>query len=757
MNLNLNKNEKDEDLIIPIDSKTDYIPPPISRTKAAQIKEFHKNYVPNVLKTVENLEKKSIFQPDATFDSLYKLLYDPDLLYHSLGNIMQKPGSTSKGVDEESTDKINIKAIEKLASNIKNQEFKFSPIRRIFISKTNDKKDVNKLAKKLYLENKLTKEKIKELKIRPLGILTTKDKIVAEAIRIILNAIYEPEFQRLELNFGFRPKKGCHDAIKKHTTAAKAHTFAIEADIAGAFDNVNHDTLIEILSQKIKDERFLRIIKQGIKAGAFIAGQIEEAKVGTTQGSNVSPLLYNIYFHEFDKYIATSFSEHIKILNETEARVENAIMPIYAKVNKKKSKLNRQQYLTQVNETFKNFGKDSTEHKDALNKFRQIDSIYKELDKKQKSTERTLPRKKILRFTYTRYADDWIFTSNASRERTEDFKYNFSFWIKENLKLELSEKKTKITDLAYNINKIKFLGFNLAYYTKKSKLIRITSPTKTIKTFRYRKQNSYSLSNFLNKNPFRFKRRLATPTLICSVDKERLLPRLVEARFIKKKGRLYFGRSKSEWTTLELPEIIIRYNQIILGYLNYYAPCLTYTSELNYLVYLLQYSCFHTLANKLNTSISKIIKKFGKNVKITWKPEITKKLQGTKQKTQGTEKTTQLITWKQAKNIIEKLKRKKPEQDNTHTKVDEICSIKFNWRTKFKLTQHCAICGSENNINYHHVRHIKVGKSEGFLQVMKQLNRKQIPCCLMCHKKIHKGEYNGLKLTDLYDEKLIVL
>lgn len=745
-----------EEDIIPIDHSLEYIPPPISKQKAAQIKATYKSFTPDVLRIIANVEKKSTLQTEATFDNLYQLLYDPDLLLHALGNIMSKPGSTTKGTDNKSTDKISIKTIDKIAQTIKLQEFKFNPIRRIYISKTTNKKDVNKVAEKLYLENKLTKEKAKELKIRPLGILTTKDKIVAEAIRIILNAIYEPEFKRLELNFGFRPKKNCQDAIKRHITLAKAHSFAIEADITGAFDNVDHDKMIEILGQKIKDLRFLRIIRQGIQTGIFFAGQIEDAKVGTTQGSNVSPLLYNIYFHEFDKFIAYNFTEYVKQLNKEENRVENAIMPIYAKVNKKKSKLNKESYLTKVNETYQKFGKDSIEHKEALENFRSIDKIYKELDKKQKSTERTLPRKKILRFTYTRYADDWILTTNASKSRTEEFKNLFSDWIKENLLLELSESKTKITNLLFNINKIKFLGFNLAYYTRKNKIIRIIGTRKTIKPFRSNRAKTIKVTRTLDINKPRIKRRYATPNLICSVDKQRLLPRLCEARFIKKKGHFYFGRSKPEWTTLQIPEIIIRYNQIIRGYINYFAPCLTYTSELNYLVYLLQYSCLHTLANKANTSISKIINKYGKSPKIVWKPEFTKMENGAKQKMEGKETTTQLISWKQSKNIIENIKKSKQEQ-NPHTTLDEICAIKFNWRTKFKLTRHCAICGSNNDINYHHVRHIKVGKSEGFLQVMKQLNRKQIPCCINCHRKIHKGEYNGIKLSDLYDERLIIL
>lgn len=190
-----------------------------------------------------------------------------------------------------------------------------------------------KKAIKLYKENQLTKEKIKELKMRPLGILTTTDKIVSEAYRLILNAIYEPHFERLNCNFGFRPGLGCNNAIEQLKTKAKPHKFAIEADIKGAFDSIDHKTLINLLSKKSKDLCFIQIIKQGLKCGIFFAGNIEQFKVGTPQGSNTSPLLYNIYFSEFDSYIRNEFTQFIN-KNISENRVDDPRNYIYAKITK---------------------------------------------------------------------------------------------------------------------------------------------------------------------------------------------------------------------------------------------------------------------------------------------------------------------------------------------------------------------------------------------------------------------------------------
>ena len=733
---------------------------PLTNEAVIELRKGMKELQPEFIRTLTNLETKSLNNNDAVFSDLYKLVYNKDLLFHALGNIMQKPGSLTKGVDQKSTDLVSAETIHEISKKLIKGEFQFKPIRRIFIDKTGQKRDVNKEAIKFYLENKLTKEKQKELKIRPLGILTTNDKIVSEAVRLILNAIYEPEFKKLELNFGFRPHRGCHDAIKHHVEKAKAHTYAIEADITGAFDNVNHDKLIQILSKKINDVRFLKLIRDGLKAGIFFAGSIEEAKIGTVQGSNVSPLLYNIYFHEFDLFINSEFKIMINKINNREKRIDYPYNSYYTNITKEKQRLKRDEYYEATTLTLRTFGKDSTQHKQAISNFARINKEYKKLDKIQKATPRFSKGRAKLRFTYTRFADDWLFSSNASLKKTQEFKELFTKWIKDNLLLDLSEQKTKITPLNKKEHKVQFLGFNLAYFSYKSLIIRKFGPFKSVRPFILNRTKTIRILRGLPEFKARTSIRIATPTLICSIDKDRLLPRLEQARFIKKKRNQHFGRSKSEWSTLEIPEIITRYNQIIRGYVNYYAHVIKYTSELNFIIYLLQYSCLHTLANKLNTTISKVIKKFGKYPIVKWVPEIeTKDIHGQLMRTYGTEQSTKLLSWKDVQAIIFKIKTKKQKiiQPGYYTPLERICQIKCNWRTRFKLTSHCAICGSTDNINYHHVRHIRVGKVEGFLQVMKQLNRKQIPCCSSCHKKIHRGEYNGLKLSDLYDERLIIL
>lgn len=198
--------------------------------------------------------------------------------------------------------------------------------------------------------------------------------------------------------------------------------------------------------------------------------------------------------------------------------------------------------------------------------------------------------------------------------------------------------------------------------------------------------------------------------------------------------------------------------------MNYYSPVNDYPTDILFLYYLLKYSCVHTLAQKRNCSLRAIFKKYGKNITIKYIEKVEKRDRKGEQSIVERAKTIKLLDWSDVLQIINDTivnTRKKQKEKQSITTVDkaidEICNVKVNWRTKYKLSTHCSICGSEDQVEYHHVKHIKVGKVTGFLQIMKQLNRKQIPCCKQCHRKIHNGQYDGLALNDIYDEQLIIL
>jgi group II intron reverse transcriptase/maturase len=132
---------------------------------------------------------------------------------------------------------------------------------------------------------------------RPLGVAAVEDKIVQRALVEVLNAIYEEDF--LGFSYGFRPKRGQHDALDALAVGIDraAVNWILDADIAGFFDTVSHEWLIRFVEHRIGDRRVIRLIRKWLKAGVMEEGQVMATKAGTPQGAVISPLLANIYLH----------------------------------------------------------------------------------------------------------------------------------------------------------------------------------------------------------------------------------------------------------------------------------------------------------------------------------------------------------------------------------------------------------------------------------------------------------------------------
>lgn len=132
---------------------------------------------------------------------------------------------------------------------------------------------------------------------RPLGLPALEDKIVQVGIAKILEAIYEADF--LDCSYGFRPGRGCHQALNAvdKTIMTQPVNHLIDADIKGFFDNVSHSWLMKFLQVRIKDPSLLLLIQRFLKAGYLEAGQIVATEQGTPQGGNLSPILSNIFLH----------------------------------------------------------------------------------------------------------------------------------------------------------------------------------------------------------------------------------------------------------------------------------------------------------------------------------------------------------------------------------------------------------------------------------------------------------------------------
>jgi len=190
--------------------------------------------------------------------------------------------------------------------------------------------------------------------IRLLGIPTVLDRVIQQAIAQVLSPIYESEFS--DNSYGFRPGRDAHQAIRKCKEYIDAgYTWTVDIDLAKYFDTVNHDKLMRILSNTIKDGRVLSLIRKYLQSGVMINGVVIETEEGTPQGGNISPLLSNIMLNELDKELSKRglkfcrYADDCNIYVKSKKAAERVMASITRfleeelklKVNKEKSAVDR--------------------------------------------------------------------------------------------------------------------------------------------------------------------------------------------------------------------------------------------------------------------------------------------------------------------------------------------------------------------------------------------------------------------------------
>jgi len=150
---------------------------------------------------------------------------------------------------------------------------------------------------------------------RPLGIPTVKDRVVQAALRMVIEPIFESSFA--EQSYGFRPGRGCKEALRRVEELLKAgHTHVVDVDIKGYFDTINHERLMKRVRERIADGRILTIIEEFLKQGVMEEGSWQKAKEGTPQGGVISPLLANIYLDPLDKLMSESGIEMVRYADD---------------------------------------------------------------------------------------------------------------------------------------------------------------------------------------------------------------------------------------------------------------------------------------------------------------------------------------------------------------------------------------------------------------------------------------------------------
>jgi len=313
-----------------------------------------------------------------------RLMYNPSLYLTAYGKIYRNKGAMTEGVTEETVEGMSLDKIETIIKTLRDDLFRWKPARRVSIPK-------------------------KHGKLRPLGLPDWSSKLVQEAMRLLLNAYYEPQFS--DHSHGFRPERGCHTALREIKTWDGTAWF-IEGDISKCFDKLDHQVMLTRLRENIRDEKFIRLISELLEVGYLEDWKYHATLSGTPQGGVLSPLLANIYLDKLDKY------------------VEQQLIPDYTRGEKRKPNA---PYTRVMQKAYRARKKGKTEEAKQL----------RQLQQQLSSVDPNDPDFRRLR--YVRYADDFLLGFNGPKEEAEEIKQKLEAFLCDSLKLELSQAKTLIT------------------------------------------------------------------------------------------------------------------------------------------------------------------------------------------------------------------------------------------------------------------------------------------------------------------------
>ena len=565
-------------------------------------------------------------------ERVYRLLFNRELFLRAYARLYPNKGALTAGSTSETVDRMSLAKIDRLIDALRHERYRWTPVRRVFIPKSNGKQ-------------------------RPLGIPTWSDKLLQEVIRSILEAYFEPQFSRF--SHGFRPGRGCHTALQHVQQAWTGTKWFIEGDIAQYFDTIDHDVLMGILGQHIHDGRFLRLMRELLGAGYLENWKFNATLSGTPQGGVLSPLLANMYLHQFDQW------------------VEHELLPAYTRGTRRQSYPRYQTLCGRIQKARLTGNRERL--KDLLKQRRKLPS----LDPNDAHYRR---------LRYVRYADDFLLGFAGPKAEAEAIKQRIKEWLRDTLKLKLSDEKTLITHAQ---DKARFLGYEITCTYSEDKLsadgrrslhgqvaLRVPLDVLRAKCARYR-QNGV------------------------------IQPRLDLLR-------------NDDFT------IVAKFQQEYRGIVQYYLYAHN-VAWFHTLHYVMRSSLLKTLASKHHTSVAKI----------------AKRLSTTTETSEG--KTLKCL----AVRVERKGKRpliaqfggisltRKPEAI-----LNDCPQPIWDGHTELiqrLLADECELCGARANIEVHHIRKLadlnRPGRKDkpAWVKRMATRQRKTLVVCRACHDAIHAG------------------
>ena len=571
-------------------------------------------------------------------ERLYRCLFNPQLYLIAYGKIYRNHGAMTPGVTSETVDGMRLGKIQAIIETLRCERYRWKPARRVYIAKKGSAK-----------------------KKRPLGLPSWSDKLVQEVIRMLLDAYYEPQFSNH--SHGFRPGRGCHTALQSIYPGWRGTTWFVEGDIAQCFDKLDHSILRGILAEKIHDNRFLRLIDGLLQAGYLEEWRYHATLSGSPQGGIVSPLLANVYLDRLDKHI------------------EANLLPVY---NRGRRRRPYRPYMRLWQQACR------LEQRGDWQTGRKLRQQMKTM------TSRDPNDPGYRRLHYCRYADDWLCGFTGPKREAEQIKVEIGRFLRDELKLELSEPKTLITH--GRTQAARFLGYEIVVLDADDKRDH---------------RGHRSINGQIG---------LKVPL---DVIRAKCRPYLHRGRPIR----------RTERTVNSDFSIIAQYQAEFRGIAGYYQLAFN-LHRLHKVKYVMQRSLVKTLARKFRIRVPQVYRRYRAVLHTDRGPRAG--LQVVIERDRG--RKPLVAQWGGIslahKTMVDNLDDH-PKQVWNSARSEVLTRL---------LADTCEMCGSTDGVEVHHIRHLKDLHTKGraerpeWVRRMAAMRRKTLVVCRTCHEDIHYSE-----------------